>query len=682
MFSPINDLSLLSRVINPHQNTQDPKGKDVKAKGEVDQYENRVLGDEWSQYTIANRSGIILRAGTLLKSDQWQTDAADSREQIQGAVGFRHIPASTIFALGSSHADSVRPILDRVRSVLNDVKKILWINLREEPIVMINSDPYCLRKESMSLRNLKDYSGVSPSRLEIFDERLASDVIAELRTFDGKLLLHEESDDGYVRPVWEDVRPAEVQTLRQVMEAAKSNVTDVDLQYIRLPITSRSVIEFDDIQSLILICLRGDLEKDTAIILNDQLGRGRSTVISVIMSLIIRWIRRTRAQGSSLPSRTPRLRPKPNSRSSWQLVNSCLRCLRHSGLEVKTEVDDVIDQCGESYNIREVIESLYKKADAADNENAKKSYIKQCKTSLKIYLELLQFQGYLAEVDPDAATEKTSFQQWTASQPVFATFEEEIQHGTLEILMPIPTLDTLDGPASLDEAEKFVLSRHGGILSSGTIIKSDLFLGLQKQSLPERIEGASNFREVPLLIPGCREAPAKRRLYGSGMPTAAGLRKALARMEAQPGGSRHVVWTSLREEPVLYVAGIPYVLRLADKPITNIEAQGVENTVVEAQERQFKRDVLNEILETGRILVHDEVETTPGAFEIVPIYETVEEKDVMTPRELYEQVQSEGYNVDYQRFCVTDERSPIPAVFATLIDSTQTHLSERDTDFV
>lgn len=224
------------------------------------------------------------------------------------------------------------------------------------------------------------------------------------------------SEDGYVRPTWEDVRQKEVQTLRQVMDAVRQHTDDVELQYIRLPITSRSVIEFDDIQSLIQICLRGDLEKDTAVILNDQLGRGRSTVISVIMNLIIRWIKRTRETGPSMPTRTPRLRPRPNSRSSWQIVNSCLRCLRHSGLEVKREVDDVIDQCGEAYNLREVIEDLYKQADAAENEKAKKYLIKQCKTALKIYLEMLQFQAYLAEVDLDAATEKVNFQQWTAAQ--------------------------------------------------------------------------------------------------------------------------------------------------------------------------------------------------------------------------------------------------------------------------
>lgn len=685
VFTPVNDLSLLTRVTQPREQQLLPTThKTAYLKSEGDIYDHSVLGDEWSQYIIANRSGIVLRAGTLLKSDQWQTDSADSREQLPGAVGFRHIPATDLFALGSSHADAVAPIIERVRAIVPHAKKILWINLREEPIVMIASVPYCLRKETMSLRNVKDYSGVSASRLEIFDERLASDVLSELRTFDGKLLVHEELEPGIVRPVWEDVRPDEVQTVGQVMDDAKRNITGVEFRYMRLPITSRSVIQYDDIHSLISTCLRGEYQKDCAVILNDQLGRGRATVISVILNLIIRWIKRFKTtQAGGQPSRnSARLHPQPNHRSSWQLVNSCLRCLPVNGLDVKQQVDDVVDQCGESYNVREVIELLYKKADSAEKENVRKSFIKQCKTSLSIYMELLQFQAYLSDVTPDVATEKCTFQQWMRSQPVFATFEQELHHGNLDILMPIPTLDTLDGPASLDEAEKIVLSRHGSILSSGTIVKSDLFLGLQKQSLPERIDGAANFRDVPLLVPVHGQAPSNRHIYGTGMPTAVGLRNALKRMHAEPGGPRNVVWTSLREEPVLYIAGVPYVLRLADKPITNIEAQGVESSVVESQERKFKEDVLAEIRETGRILLHDEKETHPGSFEVVAIFESVEPQDVMTPRELYEQVKEEGYHVKYQRFCVTDERSPLPTVFEALIHSTEEHLLEKDTDFV
>lgn len=49
------------------------------------------------------------------------------------------------------------------------------------------------------------------------------------------------------------------------------------------------------------------------------------------------------------------------------------------------------------------------------------------------------------------------------------------------------------------------------------------------------------------------------------------LRRALARLDAGPDGHNNVVWTSLREEPVIYVSGRPHVLRLVDRPLENVE---------------------------------------------------------------------------------------------------------------
>lgn len=60
-------------------------------------------------------------------------------------------------------------------------------------------------------------------------------------------------------------------------------------------------------------------------------------------------------------------------------------------------------------------------------------------------------------------------------------------------------------------------------------------------------------------------------------------------MDAHPEGENTIFWTSLREvgiawtakkerfidrfrqEPVLYIAGRPHVLRLVDKPLENVE---------------------------------------------------------------------------------------------------------------
>lgn len=77
-------------------------------------------------------------------------------------------------------------------------------------------------------------------------------------------------------------------------------------------------------------------------------------------------------------------------------------------------------------------------------------------------------------------------------------------------------------------------------------------------------------------------------------------------------------------------------------------------------EISLKKDVIREIKasEGGRILLHDEVETSDGSFEIVPIWESVSEKDVMTPKEVYDLMFAEGYHVNYARIAIV---SPLAA---------------------
>ena len=63
-------------------------------------------------------------------------------------------------------------------------------------------------------------------------------------------------------------------------------------------------------------------------------------------------------------------------------------------------------------------------------------------------------------------------------------------------------------------------------------------------------------------------------------------------------------------------------------------------------EETFKKDVLRELRQGGgRILLHDEVEERPGVFSIIPIWEQVEESDIMTPRDVYNLMVAEGYKV-------------------------------------
>ena len=68
--------------------------------------------------------------------------------------------------------------------------------------------------------------------------------------------------------------------------------------------------------------------------------------------------------------------------------------------------------------------------------------------------------------------------------------------------------------------------------------------------------------------------------------------------------------------------------------------------MVEVMEENLKRDVIREVRAgEGRILLHDEVEERPGVFKIIPIWEQVDEQDIMTPRDVYNLMVQEGYKV-------------------------------------
>ncbi|CAK9780633.1 hypothetical protein CC85DRAFT_329266 [Cutaneotrichosporon oleaginosum] len=680
-FAPANDLSVVSRSL-------DLGDRRIVRKGHTDVEGGKVLGDEWAEHVVKNRSGIMLRASTLLKRDLWVADTAATTEGVRGAIGFRQVANESVYTTGQPTREAITTILGIVKQRSTGISKVVWICLREEPLVMINGAPYCLRRDTTALRNMRDYHGVSAARLEVLEERLKSDVEAELNTFGGTLLLHSEAADGKVVPLWENVNPEDVDSIRQVMDDVALREMDVNLVFERIPITSESSPDFHDITSLLEICTRIDLDQ-TAIILNDQLGRGRSSNTAAVILLIQRWIKRS--QDSHAPS-TPasrrnasrnRLALQPSSKTSWQIINSVLRVVRN-GLEVKRIVDDAIDRTSATFNLRDAIEDCRNQAEEAKAPEDRTRAIERGMHCLLRYFHLIVFQAYLDDTDRDDEN-KYTFESFVKHRPVFKTLQNELLAGGLKSLTPLERTEPVEGMALEDEVSHVVANRTGAILSAQTILKSDFFTGLQKQSLPERVDGAANYRKVPLLLDpklNVQAGDKEEYVYGTGMPSSIGLRNALHKMGAGPDGKRKVVWTSLREEPVLYVNGRPHVLRLVDKPLTNVETTGVTASVVERMELQLKADVIKEIREgTGKLLLHDEVETKPGMYEVVPVWETVEEENVMTPLELYQQVLDEGYHVNYLRIAITDEQAPLPAALQVIVTRVMMGVREGD-DFV
>ena len=75
---------------------------------------------------------------TLQKSDLWLTESASSNEGVRGAIGFRQIKGSTIYATGQPTQDAISTILSTVHERWPNIESVIWVCLREEPLVMIN----------------------------------------------------------------------------------------------------------------------------------------------------------------------------------------------------------------------------------------------------------------------------------------------------------------------------------------------------------------------------------------------------------------------------------------------------------------------------------------------------------------------------------------------------------------
>ncbi|KAI9006470.1 inositol hexakisphosphate-domain-containing protein [Hyaloraphidium curvatum] len=652
-FSPLGDLTYL---VKP------PKS------GSLALYAGAV-GTEVEQWVVRSRRGAVLASQLLLKLDSWPEDPA-AEDGHPGAANFRRIPGLPVYASSQPSLPALASILAAVAAADPPPGTLVWINLREEPIIYVRSRPHVLRQTATALRNLRSYTGISAANLERVEEKLAEDVRAEIDEYGGRVLVHSESG-GQVVPLWVEGDEGEVRTARSVFGGLEGS--EIAVEYERIPMTAEQPPQEEDLDNMLDIMLRHRWDGGTAVVFNCQMGIGRSTTGTVVAALVLRWLRGESGAGG-------------RERRSYKPINALLRVLR-DGLGSKRTVDAAVDLCAAKVNLRDCVDDWRGRAAKESGEN-RAALVKRGLKALERYFLLICFQNFLdaftpAQIQASRATDRPrTFRSWVHEHAEFATLRTDLLSGDLDSLAPLmPSADT-----EVSEAAA-VASRCGAVLCAGTILKPDFFPGMQRKSLPERVEGAPNYRRIPL---GGMKAEADRVrdalgeeeqpalppasgdgeppfMVGDGMPSCAGIANVAERCGAGPGGGKTVLWTSLREEPVVYILGAPYVLRELDDPLRNLVITGITAERVETMEERLKEDVVAEARRfQGRFLLHDE-EADEQGYRLVPVWQPLNEGDVQTPLELYQSVIARGFSIEYSRVPITDEQAPIPGVFDILL---------------
>lgn len=135
---------------------------------------------------------------------------------------------------------------------------------------------------------------------------------------------------------------------------------------------------------------------------NCQIGLGRSTLGTVVVSLIISWLS---GKKWNVPPgyREPAIH--------YQIIHSLLRVIRN-GLESKRIVDLTIDLCSVHLNLRDCIEDFRLIAENEPDVEKASQDIRRGVQCLKRYFLIITFQAYLDQFTPDCLDEMESFESW------------------------------------------------------------------------------------------------------------------------------------------------------------------------------------------------------------------------------------------------------------------------------
>ncbi|CAL1398805.1 unnamed protein product [Linum trigynum] len=628
------------------------------------------------------RGGSVLGKKTILKSDHFP-GCQNKRltPHIDGAPNYRQADNLPVHGVAIPTVEGIRNVIKHIRAKKDGKRaQVLWFNLREEPLMYINGRPFVLRDVERPFSNL-EYTGINRSRVEQMEARLKEDILMEAARYGNKILVTDELPDGQMVDQWEPVSGDSVKTPLEVYEELQ--VEGYHFDYERVPITDEKSPEETDFDILVDRIYRTDLTSD--IIFNCQMGRGRTTTGMVIATLVYlnrmgaSGIPRTNSVGRVCDSGSAVNDNVPNSeeairRGEYAVIRSLTRVLE-GGVEGKRQVDKVIDKCASMQNLREAIatyrNSILRQPDEMKREASLSFFVEY----LERYYFLICFAVYIhSERDAlrSSSFGHSSFADWMKARPeLYSIIRRLVRRdpmGALGYASSKPSLMKIAESADGRPYEMGVVAalRDGEVLGSQTVLKSDHCPGCQNTNLPERVEGAPNFREVPGFP-----------VYGVANPTIDGILSVIKRIGSSKG-RRPVFWHNMREEPVIYINGKPFVLREVERPYKNmLEYSGIDRKRVERMEARLKEDILRESERYGGaiMVIH---ETEDG--QIFDAWEHVNYESVKTPLEVFKCLEADGFPIKYARVPITDGKAPKSSDFDIL--ATNIASASQDTAFV
>ena len=215
--------------------------------------------------------------GHLLKADG-SADLVEQPDDLSEARNFRKCDGpAPVYGMAQSSLDGVEQVAEYLLKTEGHTH-VVFINVREEPVIFIEGSPYTIRNPASPNMNVQHFAAVEGFELRAIERRLANDVLAT--AIDNGGMLQGLDASGESTPLMFEP-DTDVCALDDGHDKVRRKYPSVEFS--RIPFPSSQVPEDGDIDELLNIIHR--LPKGGCLVLECDTGVGRTTHMMTVACL-------------------------------------------------------------------------------------------------------------------------------------------------------------------------------------------------------------------------------------------------------------------------------------------------------------------------------------------------------------------------------------------------------------
>merc|ERR1712165_190593 len=325
-------------------------------------------------------------------------------DKVDGVPNFRRVPGYKVYCCGQPTISGFEKVIDKVcGDKYPKDGKIIWINMRQEPIIYINGDPVCARPAN-KIGECAELGNVTRASVKADEEEFC-------KVLEGRAKENNKIKVVDVGRNEKEVEIKELKSLHSVMEVLKEKYPG--LTHNRVPVCNSAApleADFDTICS----CLLGT-NVNTPVIVNCQVGLSRSTTGCVCACLFRELQLSASYEGliETVPGVNLDVLRMDNYqmdkdkdtlfRGEFEVVKELMAALGDEGIASKRECDKVIDKNGpapKGTGIKQLRENIAEsKLSYEIMDDAAQAFLKtKIMDNIQKYFYLICFTAYLRDM--------------------------------------------------------------------------------------------------------------------------------------------------------------------------------------------------------------------------------------------------------------------------------------------